>query len=73
VCVCSRLDMQSHAGSSNVGYFMRSLKVAFHNTDIDTDILARILADTSDTRPCEDVGVVECGLNGATVTYLRTT
>ena len=48
-----------------------SAKAGFSDTDIDTetDILARILADTSDTRdfPREDVGVdvgvVESGLN----------
>ena len=26
------------------------IKLAFHDADIDTDVLARILADTSDTR-----------------------
>ena len=28
----------------------RSFKLEFHDADTDTDILARILADTSDTR-----------------------
>jgi len=42
------------------------VKAEFHDTDI--DILARILADSPDTHPHEDVsvgvdvGVVECGL-----------
>ena len=38
------------------------VKAAFHDTDTDTDILARILVDTSDTR---DSWSYSCGkLNG---------
>ena len=37
-------------GDNTVGFFARRVKLEFHDADTDTDILARILADTSDTR-----------------------